>query len=239
MINMNSKILSSSLLVFLFSIFLGPSIAQAESMIVEDYQVDYEIDGGNVLSMELDSDFIELIIGIDSTNDGIMQITFPRSLLDATFDGQDDIFFVVVDGFETEYLELTEGANSRTIVVPFFVGDSQIEIIGTEALEVSLDEIIFDDVIPDPVIQVPPWVKSNAGWWADNQIGDADFVQGIQFLITENIITIPPTESGTSTSQEIPNWIKSNAGWWSDNLISDTEFVQGIQFLITTGIMKV
>jgi len=52
-------------------------------------------------------------------------------------------------------------------------------------------------------------------------------------------MTIPPTESGTSTSQEIPNWIKSNAGWWADNLISDTEFVQGIQFLITNGIMKI
>jgi len=164
----------------------------------------------------------------------------PRvSLLDATFDGQDDIFFVIVDGFETEYLELTEGADSRTIVVPFFIGDSQIEIIGTEALEVGLEDVLLDDLILEPVIQVPPWVKANAGWWSDDQIGDTDFVQGIQFLITENIMTIPPTESGTSTSQEIPNWIKSNAGWWADNLISDTEFVQGIQFLITNGIMKI
>jgi len=239
MISMNTKILSSSLFVMLFAIIFGPSFAQAESMIVEDYQVDYEIDGGNVLSMEIDSDFIELIVDIDTTDDGIIVITFPRSLLDATFDGQDDIFFVIVDGFETEYLELTEEADNRTIVIPFFVGDSQIEIIGTEALEIGLDDIILDDVFLEPVIEVPSWVKSNAGWWADGQIGDADFVQGIQFLITENIMTIPPTESGTSTSQEIPNWIKNNAGWWADSLISDTEFVQGLQFLITNGIMKV
>jgi len=239
MISMNTKILSSSLFVMLFAIIFGPSFAQAESMIVEDYQVDFEIDGGNVLSMEIDSDFIELIVNIDTSDDGIIEITFPRSLLDATFDGQDDIFFVIVDGFETEYLELTEGADSRTIVVPFFIGDSQIEIIGTEALEVGLEDVLLDDLILEPVIQVPPWVKANAGWWSDGQIGDTDFVQGIQFLITENIMTIPPTESGTSTSQEIPNWIKSNAGWWADNLISDTEFVQGIQFLITNGIMKI
>ena len=236
---MNSKILSSGIFVVLFSIFLAPSIAHAESMMVEDYQVDYEIDGASVLSIELDSDFIELIVNIDSSDDGIIEITFPRSLLDATFDGQDDIFFVIVDGFETEYLELSEGADSRTIVIPFFAGDSQIEIIGTDALEVSLDDIILEEEIPETVIQVPQWVKSNAGWWSDGQIGDTDFVQGIQFLITENIMTIPPTESGSSTSQEIPGWIKSNAGWWADNLISDTEFVQGIQFLITNGIMKV
>ena len=47
-------------------------------------------------------------------------------------------------------------------------------------------------------------------------IGDKDFVQGIQFLITEGIMTIPPTESGSGSSQPIPSWIKNNAGWWAD-----------------------
>ena len=38
--------------------------------------------------------------------------------------------------------------------------------------------------------QIPNWVKNNAGWWADGQIPDSAFVQGIQFLIKEGIIVI-------------------------------------------------
>lgn len=187
----------------LFALFFGFSFAYAESQIVEQYTVDYEIDGGKVLSIVLDSDFIELIIDFDSTDDGILEISFPRELLDAKFDNVDDVFFVLVDGFLTEYLELTNGDDSRTILIPFFSGDSQIEIIGTDALDIGLDEIISR-----PELQIPSWVKSNAGWWAAGQISDSDFVLGIQFLIAEGVMTIPPTESGTSSSQDIPNWIK-------------------------------
>ena len=37
---------------------------------------------------------------------------------------------------------------------------------------------------------VPAWVKNNAGWWADGQIGDDTFIQGIQFLIKAGIIVV-------------------------------------------------
>ncbi|MEK6866114.1 MAG: hypothetical protein AABX46_01570, partial [Thermoproteota archaeon] len=65
------------------------------------------------------------------------------------------------------------------------------------------------------------------------------FVSGIQYLIKEGIMTIPQTQSGQSTHQDIPSWIKNNAGWWADGLIEDTDFVSGIQYLITNGIMHV
>lgn len=218
----------------LFALFFGFSFAYAESQIVEQYTVDYEIDGGKVLSIELDSDFIELIIDFDTTDDGILEISFPRELLDAKFDNVDDVFFILVDGFLTEYLELTNGDDSRTILIPFFSGDSQIEIIGTDALDIGLDEIISR-----PELQIPSWVKSNAGWWAAGQISDSDFVLGIQFLIAEGVMSIPPTESGTSSSQDIPNWIRNNAEWWSNDQITDSDFVSGIQYLISNGIMKI
>ncbi len=90
------------------------------------------------------------------------------------------------------------------------------------------------------VQKIPGWVKTNAGWWADGTIGDTDFVQGIQFLITEGIIQIPPTAQGSSSgSGTIPSWVKANAGWWADGTIGDTDFVQGIQFLIKEGIISV
>jgi len=87
---------------------------------------------------------------------------------------------------------------------------------------------------------VPEWIKNNAGWWADGQIDDSSFLQGIQFLIKEGIMVIPPTvASESSDSQEVPGWVKSNAEWWADGVIDDGTFLQGIQYLVKEGIIKV
>ena len=81
--------------------------------------------------------------------------------------------------------------------------------------------------------EIPAWIKNNAGWWADGQIDDNSFLQGIQYLIKEEIMVIPPTEtSGSSGSQEVPSWVKNNAGWWADGQIDDNSFVSGIQYLM-------
>jgi len=232
--NFSMKTYTLGTVSLLFSISLVISSAEAASFFLENQNIGYEIEGGTVTDMVIEPDFIELIVEIDSTDDGILQISFPRALLDAKFNNEDDIFFVIVDGFDTEYIEITNGADSRTLFIPFFAGDTQIEIIGTDVLELGFEEIISENTI-----DIPIWVKNNAGWWADDLIGDSDFVSGIQYLITEEIMIIPTTQSGTSTSQEIPAWIKNNAGWWADDLIEDSDFVSGIQYLITEGIMNI
>jgi hypothetical protein len=38
--------------------------------------------------------------------------------------------------------------------------------------------------------EIPEWIKNNAGWWANGDIDDNSFVQGIQFLIKEGIMKI-------------------------------------------------
>ena len=86
---------------------------------------------------------------------------------------------------------------------------------------------------------VPEWVKNNAGWWAEGAISESEFVQGIQFLIKDGIIVVPPTTVSAEKSQGVPEWVKNNAGWWADGTISDGEFVNGIQHLIKTGIISV
>ena len=87
---------------------------------------------------------------------------------------------------------------------------------------------------------IPAWIKNNAGWWATDQIDDSTFVQGIQYLIQEGIMVIPPTETLESVdSQVVPAWIKNNAGWWATDQIDDSTFVQGIQYLIQEGIIVV
>jgi len=114
-----------------------------------------------------------------------------------------------------------------------------IQVVGseTESVQESADQI---EQIQTAKQSIPPWIKNNAGWWSDGQIDDSDFVQGIQYLIQQKIMSVPDTESDdTAVTQQIPSWIKSNAGWWRDGLISDDDFVHGIQWLISNGIVKV
>jgi len=42
----------------------------------------------------------------------------------------------------------------------------------------------------DESSKIPDWIKSNAGWWADGQIDDNSFVEGIQFLIKEGLMKL-------------------------------------------------
>ncbi len=93
---------------------------------------------------------------------------------------------------------------------------------------------------PETSLDIPSWIKNNAGWWANDQIGDSDFVSGLQFLINQGIMKIPATTPGTGGGSDgIPSWIKNNAGWWANGQISDQDFVSGIQYLIENGIMKI
>ena len=86
---------------------------------------------------------------------------------------------------------------------------------------------------------IPTWIKNNASWWAEDSIDDETFVQGIQFLIKQNILQVPDTIPQESNSNDIPSWIKNNAGWWADGQIDDEAFVQGIQYLIKNGIIVI
>jgi hypothetical protein len=91
-----------------------------------------------------------------------------------------------------------------------------------------------------PEIVIPAWIKNNAKWWSEGKIGDSDFVSGVQYLIKQGIMKIPPpSQTGSGSSQTIPTWIKNNAKWWAEGTITDNDFVQGIQYLITQRIIKI
>ena len=85
---------------------------------------------------------------------------------------------------------------------------------------------------------VPSWIKNNAGWWATDLIDDSSFVSGLQWMITNDVILLPPTEQGTGNDENIiPSWIKKTAGWWADDEIHDITFVAAIKYLIVDGII--
>ena len=76
--------------------------------------------------------------------------------------------------------------------------------------------------------------------WPEGNIGDSDFVSGIEYMLKEKIIQIDKIPMNVSIeTNEIPNWVRSNADWWSQGLISDNDFTKGIAYLIEKGIIRV
>jgi len=61
-------------------------------------------------------------------------------------------------------------------------------------MKILLFTLVFCIVMIIPSVfaeeKVPPWIKNNAGWWADGQIDDNSFVSGIQYLVKVGIIKV-------------------------------------------------
>ena len=100
--------------------------------------------------------------------------------------------------------------------------------------------------------QIPDWIKNVAGWWANDEISENEFLSGITYLINNNIISlhfIPCSVNigdglridGQTISSDtlVPVWVKNNAKWWSEDLIEDTDFVNGIEYLIKNQIIGI
>ncbi len=87
---------------------------------------------------------------------------------------------------------------------------------------------------------IPAWIKTSAGWWADEKISDVEFLGGIEFMIQTDILSFETTDSEKTVHEngEIPYWIKNTAKWWSADLIPEDDFVRGIQFLINNGMIS-
>ena len=92
--------------------------------------IGYEITGGKLVGITPDVEANSLIISIDATSDGSLTLTIPRSVLDATMNGGDDDFFVLIDGEEVDFDETTTSTD-RTLTIAFPEGAEEIEIIGT------------------------------------------------------------------------------------------------------------
>ena len=190
----------------------------------------------------------------DENRDLINDIRYTISFIDnesnqelARFSGDDpqNLGIVATEGIDIQKINIPVQGQYRIDILAYGTGldyDPKYAGIGSGIIEIgpSLGTSISTTPETSLPAAIPTWIKNNAGWWADGSIDDDSFIQGIQFLIKENVLNIPPTTQGTNSgSNEIPTWIKNNAGWWADGSIDDDSFIQGIQFLIKEGIMSV
>jgi len=88
-------------------------------------------------------------------------------------------------------------------------------------------------------VGLPPWIKDLAKMWITDRITGKHFSVAIEYMINNEIIKIPYTESDDVSATTIPEWVKNNSGWWIEGKISDTEFTMALQYLVKTGIITV
>jgi hypothetical protein len=166
----------------------------------------------------------------------------------ARYDGDDSVNpgIVSTEGIDIQNIYIPSEGPIRFDILVYGTGldyDPTYSGIGSAIIELGPGTQTKSTIPKESVIleisSIPSWIKNNAGWWADGTIDDNSFVQGIQFLVKENILKIPSTTQGTSSGNEVPSWVKNNAGWWADGTIDDAAFIQGIQFLIKEGILRV
>jgi len=108
------------------------SIVTATTLTIQDSTdlISYEITNGKITNVIPDLDAVSLLIDIEAIDNGAITLTIPRSVLDSTLNGSDDEFFVLVDGEEVYFEEITTSTD-RTLTIEFLAGSEQIEIIGT------------------------------------------------------------------------------------------------------------
>ena len=108
------------------------SIVTATTLTIQDSTdlISYEITNGKITNVIPDLDAVSLLIDIEAIDTGAITLTIPRSVLDSTINDSDDEFFVLVDGEEVYFEEITTSTD-RTLTIEFLAGSEQIEIIGT------------------------------------------------------------------------------------------------------------
>ena len=52
---------------------------------------------------------------------------------------------------------------------------------------------------------IPSWIKNTAGFWVEDQISDSEFIQALQFMISNGIIQIPTQSEDTLKELEDEN----------------------------------
>ena len=101
----------------------------------------------------------------------------------------------------------------------------------------SIPIVLSDSMRGD--FTIPNWVKNTAGWWADDKIPDSSFIETIEFLIKDEMITVKTPDLDSEVVNKIPAWVKNTAGWWAEDKVHDTTFVAAIRYLVSQGIVYV
>ena len=104
------------------------------------FDVGYMIKGGEVTEMEIIPENFSIVTTLSTNSNGYIVLELPTDqILSQKMDGTDEEFIVLVYetaddsdiGIQTSYEEIKSNDDTRTIKIPFNLGDKKIEVIGT------------------------------------------------------------------------------------------------------------
>ena len=133
---------------------------------------------------------------LDQSNGPVKDILFAYSVTD---DSGNEIWSNI--GTDEMYLGILapHGIAQESILIPTD-GDYNIKLILTGQNSVNFENFLIldssfsifsqNEKLDEKTATIPAWIKSNAGWWADGQIDDGSFIEGMQFLIREGFMSI-------------------------------------------------
>ena len=107
---------------------------------------------------------------------------------------------------------------------------------GNEFATTSIPIVIHKNTINDYAL-IPDWIREDALLWSGEKITDDKFTDIINYLITNEIITISENQLDAIEVKKIPSWIRTTAGWWTDGEIDDKTFVKILEFLVKKNII--
>jgi len=140
----------------------------------------------------------------DENRDLINDIRYTISFIDnesnqelARFSGDDpqNLGIVATEGIDIQKINIPVQGQYRIDILAYGTGldyDPKYAGIGSGIIEIgpSLGTSISTTPETSLPAAIPTWIKNNAGWWADGSIDDDSFIQGIQFLIKEGIMSV-------------------------------------------------
>ena len=121
------------------------------------FHIKYTAIGLSVYEIESDTDSMSLIFYVNvNDSNGKLNVTFEREFFDSTYDGEDDLFFVLADGDETISQEIETTSQSRSLTIDVPSGTEELEIIGSVfGISKELPSVTETPVTETPVTETP------------------------------------------------------------------------------------
>ena len=127
------------------------------------YNVPYSITNGTVNEIIPLCDSMSLVVGFDSDEVGKLSLDIPRNLLDPKSRDGDGEFFVILNGEEIPYDDISN-KHSREIILSFEPGPQELEIIATWDLSLGGKKISCNAVHDPPYSYIlSPLKQFNSG----------------------------------------------------------------------------
>jgi hypothetical protein len=102
------------------------------------------------------------------------------------------------------------GASSTSVFATNHLTVSNIGSSGNDGTASNIGSSGVDGVSPNAV---PPWIKTSMQFWVDGHTTDAEFLNAVEFLATEKIITVAkPTSTGTFDTEMVSMGAQAGSG---------------------------